>query len=129
MTYIGILPNMILWWYSQGLKECLDFCFAILVFLKNTFSVSLNLKTLLAPWRRTAQPLEPTFVGFKDFIFDQIVARGLGLIIRIASLTAYLLITVIILPVLLLAILIWIALPVIGVTFLIAWVKHLFAWI
>lgn len=120
---------MILWWYSQGLKECLDFCFAILVFLKNTFSVSLNLKTLFAPWRRTTKPLEPNLVGLKNFVFDQIVARGLGFLIRTVSLIVYLLITVITLPVLLLAMVIWITLPVIGVAFLIAWVKHLFEWI
>jgi hypothetical protein len=129
MTYIGILPNMILWWYSQGLKECLDFCFAILVFLKNTFSVSLNLKTLFAPWRRTTKPLEPNLVGLKNFVFDQIVARGLGFLIRTVSLIAYLLITVITLPVLLLAMVIWIVLPLIGVAFLIAWVKHCLEWI
>ena len=120
---------MILWWYSQGLKECLGFCFAILVFLKNTFSVSLNLKTLFAPWRRTTKPLEPNLVGLKNFVFDQIVARGLGFLIRTVSLIVYLLITVITLPVLLLAIVIWMVLPLIGVAFLIAWIKHLFEWI
>ena len=125
MTYIGILPNMILWWYSQGLKECLDFCFAILVFLKNTFSVPLNLRTLFAPWRRTTKPLEPTLVGLKNFVFDQIVARGLGLIIRLLSLAAYFVLTLAAIPFLLILLSIWITLPVIGVTFLIAWIKHL----
>lgn len=128
MTYIGILPNMILWWYGQGLKECLDFCWAILVFLKNTFSVTLNLRTLIAPWRRTTKPLEPTLVGFKNFIFDQIVARGLGFIIRVSSLAAYLLITFATIPILIATIVVWITLPVIGVTFLIAWAKHLLQW-
>jgi len=125
MTYIGILPNMIVWWYSQGLKECLDFCFAVLVFLKNTFSVPLNLKTLFAPWRRTAGPLEPSLVGLKNFIFDHIVARGLGLVIRLLSLAGYSIITLAVIPFLLIILGIWIALPVIGATFLIAWIKHL----
>jgi hypothetical protein len=120
---------MILWWYGQGLKECLDFCWAVLVFLKNTFSVPLNLKTLLAPWRRTNKPLESTLIGFKNFILDQIVARGLGFIIRITSLVIYLLITLAAIPILIATITIWITLPVIGVTFLIAGIKHLVEWI
>jgi len=116
---------MFLWWYSQGIKEVLDFCWAILVFLKNTFSVPLNLKTLFAPWRRTAKPLEPSLVGLKNFILDQIVARGFGLVVRLFSLIAYLLLTLIVMPVLLMILIIWVILPVMGATFLIAWIKHL----
>jgi len=125
MEYIGLVPNMFLWWYSQGIKEVLDFCWAILVFLKNTFSVPLNLKTLFAPWRRTAKPLEPSLVGLKNFILDQIVARGFGLVVRLFSLIAYLLLTLIVMPVLLMILIIWVILPVMGATFLIAWIKHL----
>jgi hypothetical protein len=117
---------MVLWWYSQGLKECLDFCWAILVFWKNTFSVPLNLKTLLAPWKRTNRPLEPTLVGLKNFIFDQIVARGLGFFIRAIALIAYLFLTVMTIPILIIIFGTWLTLPILGIAILIAEIKNLF---
>ena len=115
MHYISLVPTFFAWWYGRGLKDLFSFLSALYGYIKNMFSVTTLLKTLFQPWKKMIGPKGRGVDGFKDWIVDNIISRGVGFVVRIMMMIVFLLALIIFMIFSLLSIVFWIGLPVIVV--------------
>jgi len=107
-------PNFIHWYYNQGIHALLDIWKNFLFFVWQHFSIAELFKTLFSPWRRdvvisTSTGLHP--VETLTILFENIVSRFLGSIVRSCVILVGLSFFLLVLVIGLLASFAWVAAP------------------
>lgn len=113
MYFIGTLTKFFVWWYSEGLVRLFKYQGAFLKYLMNFFSIGESLKHLLSPWKRLVGARRPGLEGFRDWLLDNVVSRGIGFIMRLFLLLLFLISLVLWLAAAMISTILWIGWPVI----------------
>ena len=111
MNYISLVPTFFTWWYGRGLRDLISFLAGLLSYTKNMFSVSVLLKTLFSPWKKMVGARRPGLDGLKDWLADNLISRGIGLVVRIFMLLVFLVFLIVMLVASALVFIFWLGMP------------------
>jgi hypothetical protein len=91
MSAFTFFPVFFTWWYTKGIKDLLNFIGVYFSYLYNLFSVTAVLKTFFSPWKRMVEARQPGIDGFRDWLIDNLVSRGVAIVMRTALLVLFIL--------------------------------------
>ncbi len=111
MNYISLVPTFFTWWYGRGLKDLFAFLTALFSYLRNVFSINSLLKTLFSPWKKMVGERRPGIDGLKDWMADNLISRGVGFVVRIFMLLAFLVCLIVMLIASALVFIFWLGMP------------------
>jgi hypothetical protein len=107
------------WWYGRGWAGATNRAKEQLAALADAFSISILLRTLLAPWKRIiSYPGAGLDAHMRAFV-DNLVSRFIGFFIRITVLIAAAVAFVLVFILGLVQLIVWPLLPLIGIALLV----------
>jgi hypothetical protein len=74
------------WWYGVGWQKAIRGAFGLIKKVELSFSISVLLKTLFAPWKRIITPPGRALEDKLSAMLDNLVSRTVGFFVRIFSL-------------------------------------------
>lgn len=113
MHFPVIFLNFFVWWYGEGLIRLLRYEAAFFSYLKTLFSVKESVYHLFSPWKRLVGKRRPGLDGFRDWLVDNLISRGVGFVMRITLLIVFMLSSTIYLLGCLFFIALWVGWPII----------------
>ena len=111
MNSVFIILDFIVWWYTKGVILFFRNFAALLNYLMGMFSVKESVLNLFAPWKRLVSQRRPGLDGFRDFIIDNLVSRGVGFVMRIILLIMFLAVTGLYIGLTVVFLIIWLGWP------------------
>lgn len=127
MHNLILIPEYIAWHYTRGIVEIYNIDKRLFSLTKNSFSFSLILKTFASPWKRMGEEYKKSDPGSwaTTFVFN-LLMRVLGMVLRTAILTMGAFACVLVFCVGVVAIVLWIFLPLSMVALFFVGLKDLF---
>lgn len=85
MKVLGIIVHYLHWHYTKAFGEIFRLWTNILWFIKEFFSFSVLLKTLVTPWKRLSNSGSGGVSGFFEGLIITTIMRIVGVIIRLVT--------------------------------------------
>jgi len=113
MRLIPVLVHYFWWHYTEAIADLGRNYFNVLVFLKDFFSLGHLTRNLFAPWRRMAEEYPHKFDlgAFFSVLIVNSLMRLVGFLIRVVSIVAGLIAVMASVPVFVVVLAGWLALP------------------
>lgn len=112
MNLLFITLDFFVWWYTKGIKLFFRNFVALLNYLMGMFSVKESIFNLFSPWKRLVSQRRPGLDGFRDFIIDNLVSRGVGFVMRVILLIMFFAVTGLYLGLTVVFAIIWLGWPI-----------------
>ena len=107
------------WWYGEAITTIFKYSKAIYIYTADLFSVKLCIATMFDPWKRDVLSYEGQGLNEKFHTWGQnLASRIIGALVKIFTLIGYLVFTLVIVILNLLALLAWSLYPLIVVYFI-----------
>ncbi|MFA5926651.1 MAG: hypothetical protein WCT32_01820 [Patescibacteria group bacterium] len=117
------------WWYGEALTKLFVFQKRFLAYLADMFSLRICLKTLFAPWRRDQTGTQGLSLQEMFHVWGlNAASRLIGFMVKAFTIIAFLLIFVTGIVCSIIAIVVWIAWPIIGIAFALNGLRILIGW-
>jgi Flp pilus assembly protein TadB len=129
MGYLKLFPTLFSWWYSKGLLDLVDFIKSIFIFTLSSFSIKTVIKTFFSPWKKMVEPRKAGLDGFRDWLVDNLVSRGVAIVLRLFLIVACLVVLVMVGLLSLVFFISWLIMPVILLAALIYLFKGKLPWL
>jgi hypothetical protein len=112
MNLLFITLDFFVWWYTKGIILFFRNFVALLNYLMGMFSVKESIFNLFSPWKRLVSQRRPGLDGFRDFIIDNLVSRGVGFVMRVILLIMFFAVTGLYLGLTVVFAIIWLGWPI-----------------
>lgn len=121
MSYASIIPTLLSWWYTKGVAVLVTFLGGLFLYLGKFFSLPIIIRTFFSPWKKMVGDRKPGFDGLGDWLTDNLVSRGVGMMMRLFLIFFFFLSLIFYFCFVILSLIFWLGMPV--------WIIACFIWI
>ena len=116
MRFLAIVVRYLIWHYGRAILEFSHIYKNLIAFVFNFFSISILLKSYLAPWRRLGEsyPKDPTdLAGWASTLVVNLIMRAVGIVMRTIIIVIGLVLTIVVTITYPIWLILWLVLPLI----------------